>query len=223
MEPMNTQPCPVENQVSWRSSSGQSILETLVVVALAALLSAIAIPQMISARRLLRASQLSREVATHMRYARQQAMSQRQAFTFQYDDVNKQIVIIDHNARGASILSDPSYPNTAGSTTVLTVPLTTGGSMPASELSFGIPSAVPSAASTLDDTATQTSLASNKINITFQPDGTVVDANGNFTNRTLFFYNNKAAIQTAVAISVLGAAGRVKVWRYDQNASKFAE
>jgi hypothetical protein len=122
------------------------------------------------------------------------------------------------------VINAPGYPNTAGSTTVLTIPLTGGPGIPSSELSYGLPPGVSGTASTLDDTSTFTALpGTNKINITFQPDGTVIDGNGIFQNPTLFLYNNKAGQETAAAISVLGAAGRVKVWRYNTSASKYAE
>ena len=212
------------------SELGRSLLETLMVVAVAAILTSVTVPQIISARRLMRSAALPREVMTQLRYARQQAMSQRQVFTFQYDDSTKQIKIIDHNnvnnptsscnVTGLAIMGDASYPNTACATTVLQVPLG-GGALPASELTFGVPSGITS--TTLGDNSTPTALVSSKINITFQKDGTVVDANGNPINRALFFYNNIAPNQTASAISVLGTAGRIKIWRYDTSGQKYAE
>ena len=80
----------------WRSNRGTSAVEVLAVVAIATILTAVAVPQVISARRLIRSASLPREIASQLRYARQQAMSQRQAFTFVYDDSTKQISIIDH-------------------------------------------------------------------------------------------------------------------------------
>jgi Tfp pilus assembly protein FimT len=205
----------------WQSDSGKSIIEVLAVVAIASILTAVAVPQVISARRLIRSASLPREIATQLRFARQQAMSQRQAFTFQYDDSTKVITIIDHQASGAGLLTATGYPNTAGSITALTVPLGGGGGLPSSEISFGVPSAI--SVTSLDDTSTPTSLTSTKLNITFQPDGTVVDANNIPVNRTLFLYNNKVPTETACAISVLGAAGRIKIWRYTASASKYVE
>src|ERR1700681_3827092 len=96
----------------WHSNSGTSVLETLAVVAAAAILTAVAVPQMISARRLMRSNALPREIVTQLRFARQQAMSQRQAFTFQYDDSTKKINIIDQQASGVTVLTTTGYPNT---------------------------------------------------------------------------------------------------------------
>lgn len=201
--------------------SGTSVLETLAVVAIASILTAVTVPQVISARRLMRSNALPREIATQLRFARQQAMSQRQAFTFQYDNSLKNITIIDQQAAGPDVLNAAGYPNTAVSVTVLSIPVSAGGGLPTSEVTFGVPAGIT--ATTLGDNTTPTALVSNKINITFQPDGTVVDANGNSTNRTLFFYNNKVPNQTACAISVLGAAGRIKIWRYSASANQYAE
>jgi Tfp pilus assembly protein FimT len=205
----------------WHSDSGRSLIETLLVIAIASLLAAVTLPQIISARRLIRSAALPREIATQLRYARQQAMSQRQAFTFVYDNSNKTISIIDHQATGPGIVSASGYPNTTGSNTVLTVPLTGSGGLDSADLIFGVPSTITN--TTLGDTSTPTALVLTRLTITFQPDGTVVDTNGNPVNRTLFFYNNQAPNETACAISVLGAAGRVKIWRYNQSASQFAE
>jgi hypothetical protein len=68
-----------------------------------------------------------------------------------------------------------------------------------------------------------TSLSGTVINITFLSDGTAINAAGNYANPALFFYNNVVPNQTASAVSVLGAAGRIKVWRYSTSANKYTE
>ena len=215
----------------FESESGRSVIETLIVVAIAALLSSIAVPQLLSARRLMRFNAMPRELASQLRFARQQAMSQRQAVTFQYDNSTKTIKILDHNntnnanagcnMTGQAVLSMSGYPNTACTTTVLTIPVATGAGLSSSELSYGIPSGIT--ATTLDDGNTMTSLSNSVVNITFQPNGTVIDSSGNFARPTMFFYNNQVPTDTATAISVLGAAGRIKIWRYSPGVSKFTE
>lgn len=219
---MNTEQVRNEKH-GWHADSGRTVIEILIVVAVAAILCAVTLPQVISARRLLRSAQVPREIMTQMRLTRQQAMSQRQAFTFQYDNVTKNIVIIDHGPglTGTAVLTAAGYPNTAGSTTYTTIPLTGGPGIPSSELSFGVPAGVTN--TTLDDTTTPTALTANKVNITFQPDGSVINTLGNPDKFALFFFNNRADQQTAFAVSVLGAAGRVKVWRYNTSVSRYAE
>jgi len=201
----------------------------MMVVTIAAILISVAVPQMLSARRLLRSTAMAREIASQLRFTRQQAMTQRQAFTFQYDNATKTVKIFDHNNNnnanaacnisGVAVLAASGYPNTSCTTVVTTVPLASGAN--ASELTYGIPGGITN--TTLDDGTTLTALSAGRVNITFQSDGSIVDNAGNYTTPALFFYNTQVPTQTASAISVLGAAGRIKVWRYNTSASKFAE
>lgn len=241
---------PATNPKNLRSSRGFSLIELLVVLTITALLTALAIPAMVNQRRLLRSTAVTREIMTQLRYARQLAMSQRQSITFQYDDAasKKQITIINHNnnqptstqfpiscllSRTAILLAS-GFPNTACSTVVTTYPLTQGG-LPASEITYGIPAGsplLPAGApvipvTKLDDNILMTPLspagAGGKLDITFQADGSVVDAAGIPLDRAMFLFNNAAAQATASAISVVGASGRVKVWRYNLSGNKYVE
>lgn len=228
-------------------ASGATLIELLIVMTIAVVLTSIAVPAMVSQRRLTRFSGIVREMSTQLRYARQLAMSERQAITFQYNDATKVITIIDHGndptvpTSGTAVLADPSYPNTAAPARIVsTVSLLEGG-LPISEISYGIPTystGVPSGnpaipTGPLGDGISMTALTSNKINITFQADGSVASAVGvpvggitlsqaARADRAIFLFDYKSAIGTAAAISVLGTSGRVKVWRYT-NANAYAE
>jgi type II secretory pathway pseudopilin PulG len=226
---VNKQMTRVKKLDARRSCGGWGLIEALIAIALMLIISVIAIPQIVSSRRLFRMAGIPREVVSLMRLARQRAMAERQAFTFQYDDTTKQILVIDHNAAGAAILNDLNYPDTAGSFRVVVTQLT-GGGVTATDIIYGIPPppnpptpGVPAAAATLDDNTTFTPLVNNKLNVTFQPDGSVINGLGNPVNRTFFIYNLRAPVDTAKAISVLGTGGRIKAWRYDTNAKKFIE
>lgn len=202
-------------------NSGHSLLELLIVIAMLGVLSSMALPQLIAERRLSRSVAVTREIMTQMRQARQLAMSQRQAFTFQYDNATKRLNIIDHNSNiGANLLLDPSYPNTANSLVVSSTPLAAEVEL-SSEITYGIPSGLPTGA--LADGISMTALFNNRINVTFQPDGSVIDGTGNPVGRAMYIFNNRTARGTAAAISVLGASGRVKLWRYDAVANVYAE
>jgi hypothetical protein len=142
-------------------------------------------------------------------------MSQRQVMRFRYDDNNKQIIIFDNQERGTT--ANPLANNTANDVIVKTISLVNSG-VPASEISYGRPSGAPSS---LPDGTSLSALNGGLVEIVFQPDGSVVDSNGNPSNAALFFYDNKASTATAIAISVLGAGGRVKTWRYSANASNY--
>jgi Tfp pilus assembly protein PilE len=230
------------------SSGGYSFMELIIVCAIIGVISAIAVPAMMTQRRLIRSSAVTREIMTQLRYARQLAMSQRQAITFQYDNVAKQILIIDHNndpnsaTSGTAVLADPAYPNTASPAAVVaTVTLLQGG-LPAAEIEYGIPTTstglpvghptIPTTA--LTDGVSLTPLVSDKFNITFQADGSVASPTGvpigGITlsqaarmDAGFFIFNDAAASNTASAITVLGTSGRVKVWRYASNGNKYVE
>jgi prepilin-type N-terminal cleavage/methylation domain-containing protein len=202
------------------SCSGHSLIEMLIVVALIGALTSLAIPQLLVERRLSRSVGITREILTQLRLTRQLAMSQRQAFTFQYNDVTKQISIIDHNSNlGGPMLIDPSYPNTVGSKVVSSVRV--AETSIASEITYGIPTGLPS--SPLADGIAMTPLFNNQLNITFQPDGSVIDAAGDPQGRAMFIYNNRASQGTASAISIMGASGRVKIWRYSSSANLYTD
>jgi Tfp pilus assembly protein FimT len=214
------------NSQSRHATGGFSIVELVTVMAIAAVLTAIAVPQMISQRRLTRSTAVTREIMTQMRYARQLAMSQsgatpsgslrRVAFTFQYDDAAKQIRVIGPIPAGTAALADGTYPNIVGSSVVATVSLLQGG-LSSSQIASGIPASMPGAPTSVDG-VTGASLSGGKLNITFQPEGQVVDMNNNPIDRALFIYNNQASQATASAITVRGASGRVKIWRYNKDA-----
>jgi Tfp pilus assembly protein FimT len=210
-----------------RRQAGFSVLELVVVASIATILTAIAVPQLISQRRLTRSVAVTRELMTQMRYARQLAMAQsgaspsgtmrRVAFTFQYDDTTKQVKIIGPIPAGTAALTDANYPNNSGSSTRMTVNLSQGG-IAASQIGSGIPTGMVSAPTSVDG-ITGVNLNGGKLNITFQPDGSVIDTAGNPVDKALFIYNNQASQATASAITVRGSSGRVKIWRYTVNAS----
>ena len=81
------------------------MIELLVVVAVIAVLTGSAVPAMINQRRLLRSNSVGREIMAQMRFARQLAMSDRHAVTFEYNDTTKQIRIINHHNNHS--LKDP--------------------------------------------------------------------------------------------------------------------
>jgi prepilin-type N-terminal cleavage/methylation domain-containing protein len=216
-----------------KQRGGFSLIELLIVFALVGIATAFALPQLVTQRRLMRSVGVTREMATELRYARQLAMSNRTAVTFSYDNSTKQITIINHNNlrtdpnSGKAVLTLAGYPNTAGSTVVATFLLSQGG-LDSSEITYGMPSGLPSTAlGALGDGVSMSALVSSKLNITFQRDGSVINSTGSASDRNpqdnaLFIYNNRAAYATASAISILGASGRIKIWRYD-NATKYAE
>jgi prepilin-type N-terminal cleavage/methylation domain-containing protein len=219
------------NQHPGRKASGFSILEMMIVLTVAGVLSAIAIPQMIAARRLTRSVAVTREIGTQLRLARQLAMSTRKAYTFVYDDVAKDLRVIGPIDTGTLPLNDPAYPNNPATPTnplgsrVQAVSALDQQGLYGADVIYGKPILVPAVPpGPLVDGVNVTALVNNKLCITFQPDGSVINrVTGNPESRAMFFYNNRAAQDTASAISVLGASGRIKVWRYNSNGNIYAE
>ena len=189
------------------------------------IIAGISLPQIISARRILQFNGLSREISSQLRFARQQAMSQRQVFRVRYDDSSKKILIIDNEEAGtpanpiAGTAANPLGNNPNNDVIVKTTALASTG-VPASEIRYGPPPPVLATAA-LPDGTTMTAPVTNLVEIIFQPDGSVQDANGNPVNQALFFYDTQAPGDTAMAVSVLGAGGRVKVWKYNKNANSY--
>lgn len=222
-----------------RSERGFSFIELVIVMLIMAILATIALPRMITENRLHRSAGITRELLTQLRFARQHSMSQRKAVTFQLDYTNKRVVIIMHNdlgtdgiagtgddiKSGKAVLADPNYPLTNGHTKVRIVWLS-GHGIPAADIICGVRVPLPSPATapiTLSDGTSMTTVSSNQINITFQPDGSVIDSTGATKDFALFLHNAQDAKMTASAISVLGAAGRIKFWRYNQGTNEYDE
>jgi len=195
-------------KIKLEKQKGFSLPELLVVLLVISIILVLALPQILSSRRLFRFSGLQRQVATSLREARQEAMSQRKPVTFRYDNANKKLVTYG-GSFGA--LGDPKN---------LVIGLADSG-VEFDDIKYGRPAGVP--ASALSDTTNLTNLSSNAVDITFQADGSVIDASNNPQNQALFFYHDKYRLEAAFAVSVLGAGGRIKVWRYSQGVNSYVE
>ena len=191
-----------------KQQNGIGVIELVIVLLIVAIVVVLALPQIMTSRRLIRFSGVQRQVASALREARQEAMSQRAAITFQYDNANKRTVIW-----GGSFGNFGNAKNR-----IATV---VGDGLQPDDIVYGRPTGASTAA--LGDGTNITSLTSNKVDVTFQTDGSVIDASNNPQNQALFFYGAQNPAETAFAISVLGAGGRTKIWRYNSGANIYVE
>ena len=192
-----------------KRQKGFSLPELMIVMLIISILVVLALPQVMSSRRLFRFSGMQRQITTSMTEARQEAMSQRSPITVRYDDTTKRIIL--HGGKfGAS-----------GDARNRIVELT-GSGLEMNEIAYGRPGGATTAA--LADTSNMNALASNAATITFEADGSVIDTVTNSPkNNALFFYNVNYPNDMAFAVSVLGAGGRVKIWRYNKTIQKYVE
>lgn len=191
-----------------KRQAGFGLAELVVILLIVAILVALALPQMMSSRRLFRFAGFQREFSTLLREARQNAMSQRSPITFRYDDTNKLITVYGGSY---GVLGDAK--NQVNN--LIDSGLTTD------ELVYGRPAGITLAA--LSDGTNLTSLTGGAVEVKFQADGSVVDASDNPQNTALFFYNAYSPLDTAFAVSILGAGGRVKIWRYSEGVNLYVE
>lgn len=187
---------------------GFSLPELMVVLLILAILAVLALPQIISSQRMFRYSGMQRQFVASLRDARQEAMSQRKPITFRYDDRNTRTIIYGG-----------SYGNLGDQKNVVTEMSGTG--LDAADIKYGIPGGVPT--TSLGDGTNLTALSGQAVEVTFQADGSVIDVANNPSDTALFFFHNQYKKETAFAVSILGAGGRVKLWRYDKGTRMYVE
>ena len=189
-------------------AKGFSTIELIIVALIVSILAVIALPQIMNARRLMRFSGVQRQISATLREARQEAMSQRTAITVRYDDVNKRTIIYGgkFGVVGAAENKIVRFANEG---------LVDG------DIVYGKPAGA--SASALSDGSNVETLVGSIAEVKFQSDGAVLDAGNNPQNKALFFYDVKNPTGQAFAVSVLGAGGRVKIWKYNAGTTGYVE
>lgn len=190
------------------SNNGFSVAELLIVLLVISIIVVFALPQIMSSRRMFRFAGVQRQIVTVLRETRQEAMSQRKPITFRYEDTNKQIVIY-----GGKFGVSGTGTNRVGQ-------LADSG-LVKNDFKYGRPTGVSVAA--LGDRTNITDLTDGVVEVTFQADGSVVDESDNPLNKALFFYHKNYPTDTAFAVSVLGAGGRIKIWKYSSGVNFYVE
>ena len=182
--------------------------ELLIVLLVISIIVVLALPQIMSSRRLFRFAGVQRQVVNTLREARQHAISQRKTITFRYDDANKRVILFGGTFGNAGDSNNQIYE-------------LAGDGVTKDELIYGRPTGASAAA--LGDGTNLTSLTGNVVDVAFQTDGSVLDASNNPLNKALFFYDPKTPNDTAFAVSVLGAGGRAKLWRFSSSVNVYVE
>lgn len=187
---------------------GFSLPELIIVLIIISILVTLALPQIISSRRLFRFSSMQRQIAASLVQARQDAMSDRTTITFRYDNANKRIIFFGGKYGAAG--DDKNR-----------IEEMSGSGLDSYDIIYGRPADVST--NPLGDGTNLSILNNNTLDITFLPDGSVRDTNNNPLNKTMFFYHDKHQDETAFAVSVLGAGGRAKLWRYNPESNSYVE
>ena len=182
--------------------------EVIIVLLVLTILITLALPQIISGRRLFRFSSMQRQIASSLVQARQDAMSERTAVTFRYDNANKRIIFFGGKYGVAG--DSGNY-----------VEEMSGSGLESYDIIYG--RLAGASTDPLGDGTNLSNLTGTNLDVTFLPDGSVRDANNNPINRTMFFYHDKHRDDTAFAVSVLGAGGRAKVWRFNKQTNRYVE
>lgn len=187
---------------------GNTLIELLIVVLIISILCVIALPQLVSSRRLVRFSAMRNDLSVVLRETRQYAVAQQTSITFHYNNSTKEISI--YGGKFGKLGDDDNLISNLA-----------GIGLPRSEIYYGRPPDVSIAP--LADTTDLTNLQNDVLEIKFRGDGSVVDASGNPINNALFFYNEKNPYRSAFAVSVFGAGGRIKTWLYDEDKNAYLE
>ena len=174
----------------------------------AAIIVVLALPQLLSGRRVFAFSGVKREMATHLKEARQAAMSQRKKITFRYDN-NRQELTVYGGSYG-----------TLGSKNNIRYLIATQG-LTADDVIYGRPAGAST--SDLDDGTNLTPLTSGVVEVPFEADGSVLDTSGNPLDTAFFLYHRLHPTDSAFAVSVLGTSGRVKLWRINPSTNEYVE
>jgi type II secretory pathway pseudopilin PulG len=176
-------------------SDGYSILELAVVLGIMFVVVTIAGFQLARAKPTFQADGAMRVVLAQVRAAREQAISERRYVRVSFIN-GSQMQTVREEVPGPA------------TTTISTVALESGAS-------FALVSGLPDTPDGFGNTqAVDFGPAST---IKFTPDGTLVDANGNGVNGSVFIALPRDR-RSARAITVLGSTGRIRAYRWDGRA-----
>jgi prepilin-type N-terminal cleavage/methylation domain-containing protein len=194
----------------YRSAAGFSLVEMMIVVGLAAVLTGIAIAQVANSRSGTVGDGGMRVILGQMNQARQIAIQQRRYVRVVFTTPNLMQVVIENTTTAATTAVCTTTP----SCTVLSSPVLEGnvqftllGGVPDTPDGFGINAVAFNGGPVAFGSATL---------VRFRPDGTLVNQSGASINGTVFLAVPGSALSSR-AVTVLGATGRVRGYRWIGN------
>jgi len=174
-----------------RHDSGFTLLETMVTIAIMAIVSGMAAARMTDVRRTMQSDSAMRIVLAELNTARDLAVAQRRNMEIQFVGGNW-VRVVRHEAPGivTTVLRSVALESNATFSLAPGVPDTPDAFGNANGVAFGVANTVM-----------------------FGTDGTLIDGNGNPLNGTVFLSINNQP-ESARAVTVLGATGRIRGYRW---------
>ncbi len=171
---------------------GFSVIETIFVLGIMAVLSGMAVIQIGIARPAMKGDSAMRVVVAQMRTAREMAITQRRYMRVSFTNFHK-VEIIREEVPGPSttVVGETIIEGGVGYNVVAGVPDTPDAFGLGAPINFGVVT-----------------------NVKFTPEGTLVNQDGSTVNGTVFLSIPDTA-QSARAVTVLGSTGRIRGYRWD--------
>lgn len=189
-----------------RTQRGYTLVETMLVVGIMGVITAIAVIQVGSSKQALAGDGAMRVVVSQMNQAKQLAITQRRNMRVTFTG-NNSMQIVREEVPGPTLTTISSVPFEGGVQFVrVTSPAI--GEPPAPELPS--PAATPPSTGAIAFGATTTEMK-------FSPEGVFVDQVGAPLNGTIFVALPTKAM-SARAITIFGSTGRVRAFRWDGSA-----
>lgn len=182
--------------------------ELVVALLVGAIIVVLALPHYFSIRQLRAFGVFQQKVTLGVGQARTEALSQRKTVTFRYDEKT-----------GRAFIWGGSF-GAAGDARNKTIDLSVDD-LDGADVKFGQPPGI--SVERLADTSRPAKSVSGYVDLTFQPDGTMIDQDKYPDSRAIFFYHDKYRTSSAFAVSVLGGSGRVKAFKYRSSANDYIE
>lgn len=187
---------------------GVTMPELVVALLVGAIIVVLALPHVFSIRELRAFSAFQQKVTVGVGEARAQALTQKKPITFRYDERS-----------GRAFLFGGSF-GSAGDARNRSIDLAVEDLSPA-DVRFGQPPGI--SVDRLADTSRPARSVEGRTDLTFQPDGTMVDQDKFPDSRAIFFYHDKYRLNSAFAVTVLGGSGRVRSFKYRASANDYIE